>query len=128
MMNTNWVMKLIGYQKPCLILFLRNQSDTRDQLHITFLCFIGEILLIYMCFPYFNAKIKKYTAFQKKKYTRIHRLLKELGSLSNNLIMLELWKRKLCKFWNFPLRIVKTFLKSGIWPKVSHTGQNSLIR
>ena len=82
-------MKLKGYQRPCLILFLRNQSDTRHHLHIAFHCFNAEILLIYTCLPYFNGKNKKYTAFQKI-YSRIRRLLKELGSLNNNLIMLEL--------------------------------------
>ena len=90
-------MKRKGYQRPCLIFFFLETSQTQGT---TYLAPSAGILLIYTCLPYFNAKNEKYTSFQKI-YSRIHRLLKELGSLNNNLIMLELWKKNYTSFETF---------------------------
>ena len=130
-------MKLKRYQRPCLILFLRNQSDTRHNLHITFLCFNAEILLIYRCLPYFHAKNKKYTVFQKI-YARIHRLLKELGSLNNNMIMLELQKKEIVLVLKYSIKNNQYFSKirnliksvphvTKLSDKIKITARNTII-
>ena len=94
MTNTNWAMKLKRYQRPCSILYFLETSQIKSTTYtLHFFALTQRFYWFTPVYPILMQTIKKYTAFQKI-YTTIHRHLKALESLKNNLIMLGLWKKE----------------------------------